>query len=518
MPQAPNRRRPTISRGRVSRYLWVGVALAMLAGGWACSPPPADPAAARLIGPHAHQGTGKPNVLFVVLDTLRADRVSSAGYDRTTTPYIDRLARDSTVYTRAHSIAPWTLPSHMSMFTGLTPGQHGATWEAFGTPADLSLEDILNRSFTLEDPDVLLPRRLRKLGYSTVGFTNNAWISQRTSFGDGFDVFYEMWKERRALRNGYGWLPPAIKIDDEVDAGDAGVTLLKFKTHLLNQPLQEPFFLFFNFIDPHFPYSPPPMWRYAYSLDRALGERMAGFKFSEQALQAGARPVDVSSFSPFYDAEVAYLDFVVGHLIEWLRQTGYYDETLIVVTSDHGEHLGERNLFGHQFSVGEELLHVPLVIKYPGRRDHREIDDPLVSNLDVYGTILGAAGEPRPADAPSLDLERDSPLHRFRLIAESTYSEPYLRSHQEAYDQFDIESNRVVRRVVYTPAGRYEFTGAPPAPAGTAIGDSAALDHEMAAGFLREYVESLGRRALKQTDRPMDPEALERLRSLGYVR
>jgi len=476
-----------------------------------------------------------PNIIFIVLDTARADRMSYNGYRRLTTPNIDDFAHDGVIYRNAHSVAPWTLPSHMSMFTGWLPGQHGATWRAFATPENMTLGDILNKSFTLADPNQFLPVRLRTLGYTTVGFSSNAWVSRRTGFDVGFDAFYELWKESTFLRKAYEWvpprvrtlierLPPDIRTVSEADSGDAGLVMQKLKEHVATRgTLRAPFFLFFNFIDPHFPYSPPLSWRYAFSNDVDLGEALALFRFDELTMEAGTRTVDVTRFSPFYDAEMNYVDFVVGRLLGWLREHQYYDDALIIVVSDHGEHLGEGGHFSHQFSVEEELLHIPLVIKYPGNVGRGTIvDNPLVSNLDLYETILTAATQGRPHDhgiTSSQNLADMNTFSRSFLIAEDDYSLPFLRLNHERCADFSIDDHRITQRVVFDTSNRYTFVehdGAQPVAAPVANSD--APGREAAAAFLRNYVSGLHEGMLKEQQQPLDAATRERLRALGYVR
>lgn len=474
-----------------------------------------------------------PNVVFIVLDTARADRVSFNGYDRITTPNLDRLARDSVNYTRAHSVAPWTLPSHMSMFTGLLPGEHGASWRAFSEPADMQLKDILSRKFVLADPSQLLTVQLRQLGYRTAAFSSNAWVATRTGFGEGFDDFYEMWRQDDDYREIFKWAPPGLRERDfvpdeyntlsEMDTGDAGKVLRELKQHAQAPDWsKKPFFLFFNFIDPHYPYSPPMSWRYLYGDDRKLGERIAHFEFNELAMQSGEQPVDVKRFSPFYDAEINYVDAAVGNLLERLRAQGAYDDTLIIVTSDHGEHLGEDGRFSHQFSMQEELLHVPLLIKYPASAaGGTQVDNPLVSNIDVYETILSAADPARrqaPARTRSRDLSDMDSFTREYLIAEYDYSLPYLNANHAVNPGFSVAEHSVVDRVVYDAQGRYEFVDADRLAVTPVNGaDVDAEGQQRAADVLRQYLDGLPAAAVRQTDAPMDEETLERLRSLGYV-
>lgn len=478
--------------------------------------------------------TSLPNIIFIVLDTTRGDRVSFNGYDRLTTPNLDKLALDSVVYTKAHSVSPWTLPSHMSMFTGLLPSEHGATWRAFAEPEDMGLEEILGRSFSLNDPSLLLTVRLKDSGYSTTGFSSNAWVSERTGFATGFDAFYEMWKQDASYREAFKWLPPGVRERElapdgvrtlsEFETGDAGLVLREFYRYInLNDETDRPFFLFFNFIDPHYPYSPPMSWRYAYSDDTDLGERIAHFEFGEMSMQSGDQPVDVSRFGPFYDAEINYLDFAVGRLLERLREKGLYDDTLIIVTADHGEHLGEHGQFSHQFSVGEELLHVPLMIKYPGNSGQgTTIDNPLVSTIDVYQTILAAAkGQVSSvgSESYSRNLANMQGFDRKYLIAEYDYSIPYLRANQEAYPGFSVKDNSVVRRVVYDHQNRYEFAD-PDRFAVTPLDETDTVEGEgltQASEELQRYLDNLVTSAVRHSEEPMDEETLQRLRSLGYV-
>ena len=480
--------------------------------------------------------SGRPNIVLIVLDTARADSVSLTGSARMTTPNLEALARDSVVYRQAHSVAPWTLPAHGSMFTGLLPGQHGATWRAFGSPEDATLRDILSQTFSFPEPERLLAANLNAIGFTTIAFSSNAWISKRTGFDHGFDTFYEVWKEGDSHRGEFrfipnilrwsGYLPLETAVISELDYGDAGKALKLFDAHVNVHGLPEPFFLFFNFIDPHFPYSPPPSWRYAFSKDAELGERIARFEFDELAMAAGDRPIDVSRFRPFYEAELLYLDTVVGRLIAWLQRRELYDETLIVVVSDHGEHLGERGHFSHQFSVGEELLKVPLLIKYPGGdQAGRVVDDPRVSNLDVYETILhagrGKAVEGS-EEVPSRNLGSMEAFDRDFLIAEYYHSVPYLRTSQTQYPAFDFTSERVDRRVVFDGEARYEFVEPVggrlkfvPSAGGAAPGGQKS---DAALAALERYIGSLDSTVLVPSESTPDEETFERLRSLGYVR
>lgn len=476
----------------------------------------------------------KPHVILIVLDTLRADRVSFNGYARRTTPNIDAFAEHSVLYGKAHSVAPWTLPSHMSMFTGWLPSRHGATWEAYGQPEELEMDQIAGRPFKLSDASRLLAVRLKNSGYKTAAFSSNAWVSVHTGMGEGFDEFREMWKEDTRYRKYFEWIPPAIRKRDwfpeayrgisELDWGDAGLVLREFKDFLSKHEItpETPWFLFFNFIDPHFPYSPPGSWRYAYSDDVELGERIGNFEFDEIALDAGHRPVDVTRFSPFYDGEVHYVDEAIGRLIDILSARGLYNNTLIILTSDHGEHLGEKGHFSHQFSVEEELLWVPLLIKFPEDQGAgTRVDNPRVSTLDLYQTILSAAKVERPEQSSDIDSKDLSDMQKFDrryLLAEDTYSLPYLKAAHDAYGGFEIEANRVSRRVVYDGQERHVFIERDaPLRSTEMVTFEDSPSRRAAEEFLKSFLEQVVVERLELSGQSVDPENLERLRSLGYV-
>ncbi len=481
--------------------------------------------------PSAEPGA-RPNIILIVLDTVRADHLSHAGWSRETTPVLDAFARDAVRYSEARSTAPWTLPSHMSIFTGLLPGEHGATWAAFSDPSLGSLSALLAKPFGPAEPERMLPRRLKQLGYKTLGLSYNPWVSERTGFGEGFDALYETWRMPPGPDVGYDLLPAAIKLDPALDSGKAGKTLLLFRRQLVEFGLGTPFFLFFNFTDAHYPYVTPREYAFAFDGEPQLYDRLADERTRPDELQllTGGGDLDVRRLEPFYDASLRYLDQALGTFFDWLHEEGLYDDALIVVTSDHGEHLGElrtgggqpRVLFSHQLSMADELLRVPLLVKYPGNVDGGRVEShPLVSTLDIYATILGAAraaaqdDETRAADTsalpsalPPLDLARMDDFERPWSLAESYSSDAYLTLLVGTNPDFDLWDHRRVQRVVFEPDGRQAFVDSQPTGS-----PSARLSR-----WLADYEASLSTRAgLQITNDTLDPRQLEELRRMGYV-
>ena len=475
----------------------------------------------------------KPNVILIVIDTARADHFSSYGYDHPTTPKIDALALDSVRFSNAHSVAPWTLPAHMSMFTGLLPGQHGATWEAFSQPPEMSLRQILNRRFSPNsNPQQMLTSRLKASGYRTWGFSANVWVGRRTGFDKGFDDFFEVWRQGVVSKffRLYPDMPSDLKINADYDQTTTGRSIALFKNQVVADRSGQPFFAFFNLMDPHYPYAPPYEFLYEFGGNsKVFAKTQQSKEVNELALLGGYKPFALKELIPFYDAELNYVDFMIGNMIDWLRRNNLYDESLIIVTSDHGEHLGENGRFSHQLSIEEELLAIPLIIKYPGSAHAGVvIDSPLVSNIDVYETIISVAGgavEATQNDTFSVDLTSlitQGEIKRQSLFSELYFSGAYLRQITLQYALFDQSLHNMVRRAVYLDGHKIVFEDLSQVsiePLGTRSGqanktpDSAAIQTAM-----YNYVSSIGDFRMQDFDGTTeDREFFDRLESLGYL-
>ena len=349
----------TIRRGPAAAALLVA-ALAAAAGVTACGDR-TEPAPAA----------GRPHVLILVMDTTRADRCSVTGYGRPTTPRIDEFARDAVTYTDAWSPSPWTPPAHASLFTGLRPTRHGVTEGGRGA---------------LRDEQVTLAEHFRDAGWRTACFTNNAHISPQRGLSQGFEHYDP---PHTVEERPYPYARPT-----HVEAGDWAVKVAR---------AGERFFLFINDMEPHAPYTPPQEVASAFVSPGADPDDVSwattlnypvtmGFSLFQEEFS----PEKLKVLSDHYDAEVATLDREVGALLDRLRAEGLLDETLVVICSDHGENLGDHHLMEHGMALYRSLLHVPLVIRLPGRFDGgRRVDD-LVRLEDVPPTLLTLCGLPVP--------------------------------------------------------------------------------------------------------------------------
>ncbi len=322
------------------------------------------------------------NVLLVVLDTTRADRLSAYGYGRPTAPALDRLAAEGLTFTRAYAAAPWTLPSHASMFTGEYPSVHGATRE----------------HPYLDDRLPTLAERLSDMGLVTVAVSQKSWLREETGVMRGFDHFHDLLGlSNTAAVTLYRFCD--LKLRGTRGVRDKGAGLVTERARQwLDRHDQRPFFMFINYTEPHAEYAPPSPFRERF-LEARSDTPWGRQRFDEVAkYNAGYveyGPQDLSDFSDLYDAEVNYQDSRLEELLGEFRRRGLLDKTLIIVTADHGENLGEHGLLGHMLSVADSLLHVPLVVRLPDRIPAGMRWDAPVENRLIWSLIEQVIGPER---------------------------------------------------------------------------------------------------------------------------
>ncbi len=319
------------------------------------------------------------NVVLISLDTLRPDHLSCYGHARETSPAIDALAARGVRFADALSPAPWTLPAHTSMFTGLYPSHHG-------------VKDYAHR---LAEDSTTLAEVLREHGFQTFAVVNT-WNIANPSFEifqgfDAADVHYV--KEARPGPGG-----------GQIIANTGAQVAEKARELLRGRATDRPFFLFAHFYDAHTDFTPEPEYRerfvapYAGRLDGTTGQLYA---LREAGLRLG--PADLRFLRDLYDAEIRQLDDVVAGFLAFLDEQGLTDETLIVLTSDHGEEFQEHGGLLHGRTQYEELLRVPLILAGPGLPEGRVVEEP-ASLIDLAPTILGRLGLAPPGPLDGLDL------------------------------------------------------------------------------------------------------------------
>lgn len=326
-------------------------------------------------------GSQPPNIVFIVLDTVRADHLSAYGYQRPTTPSIDRLARRGVLFENAIAPTSWTLASHASMFTGLLPHQNGADWWLPLPPGPRTLAGIL-----------------QSRGYQTAGFVANFNYCQKGwGIGRGFGVYRDDSESIRrnlaATLLGTALIQPAYqtfcRFDylEREDARETNQDVFRW----LRRPPANPYFLFINYFDTHVPYLTQPPYDHRFGrLSNSLVHKL----FNDLQGPDPARditPAERDQLIAAYDNCLAFLDAQVGRLLDFLQESPEGRNTIVIITSDHGEEFGEQGFYSHGYNLYREALHVPLIIAGPGIPKDVRISH-LVRIRDLFSTVLDLAG------------------------------------------------------------------------------------------------------------------------------
>lgn len=369
---------------------------------------------AALGGCASERGRPPPSILLVVLDTTRADAVSAYGDGRAvTTPTTDRLAAAGLRYARAYSHAPWTLPSHATLFTGLTPTQHGVSWRSTWAP----------------DALVTLAEALAAAGYETAGVSENPWVSAAFNMTQGFARF--------AVTTGF-----TLARDAPERSPDRAETVMAVGDWLRTRRADRPFFLFVNFLDAHLPYLVRNENPFLPAGVTAGEARAVSQDPSDYFCHAGSRGRDLAILRGLYQGGVTAADAKLGAVLDLLGAAGLDRDLITIVTADHGEHFGEHGLVGHQFSVREPLLRVPLVLHgLPGVAP--AIIATPVTLADVMPTLLQVAG----ARVPEGLAGRRLPTAPGARAAAGGDARAIIAEHDDSADQHASEEPEVARLI-----------------------------------------------------------------------
>jgi choline-sulfatase len=396
-----------------------------------------------------------PNVVVITIDTLRADHVGCYGDKDIKTPNIDALAQEGVRFERAFTPVPVTLPAHSALFTGTYPLRSG-------------MHDFADNKLSPSQPT--LASVLKENGYATGAVIGSAVLDSRFGLNHGFDFYYDHFDFSRLQES---------NLDEMERSGDA---VADQAIDWLDKNDQKKFFLWMHLYDPHYPYRPPS-------------------PYSEQYKD---RP---------YDGEIAFADSQVGRLIRELKERGVYQNTVIILTGDHGESLGEHGEKTHGFFIYNSTLHIPVIIRVPGESSARTVSD-LVSLPDLMPTVLAFLKIDAPSDVQGRSL---LPLmtSKDKEAARTLYAETFLpRLH---FNWSELRGSETEN---------YHFIDAPkpelydlkkdPAETNNLYPEKKAVAEEMRnklATLIQQY--SSGQELAQKTG--LDPALMERLKSLGYA-
>ena len=398
------------------------------------------------------------NVILVTIDTLRADRLSSYGSEEVSTPHMDRLAREGVRFANAATAVPFTLPAHCSIMTGTYPPYHGVRE---------------NVGYSLDETLPTLAEELSAAGRETAGFVSAFVLDSRWGIGRGFDRY----------RDDFQLDPrkPSVNIGQ---VQHEGPDTIEHALAWLDEPRDSPFFLWVHLFEPHDPYTPPEPFRSQYP----------------------DRP---------YDAEVAYTDSLVGLLREGLESRGVLDDSVFVLTSDHGEGLGQHGEGFHGYYIYDSTVHVPLILRLPFGDFEGRVVDEAVSHVDILPTVLSIVGQDVPSEVQGVDL---LPLLLDREPASSR--EVYTESYYSLYHY-----NWAPLRSIRTESEKFIETTNPELYLLLDDADEESnviLQNRELARSLRNRLLAYSRYLRSSGDRPggrpdLDTETLAQLRALGYL-
>lgn len=413
-----------------------------------------------------------PNMIFIVVDTLRADHLGCYGYERDTSPHIDALSRESIVFNNAVAQAPWTPPSIASMLTGLYP-------------AELGYKD---RPIVIEDSAATMPEIFQANGYATMGIISHVLVARRLGFAQGFDTYDQENAE------GHGHI--------------SSPSVMQKAIEFIKNNRDSNFFLFLHLFDPHYDYIQHDEFNFfpEYSGTLQSGESIYSLREKAPAMTEQ----DLKYVKALYDSEIRFTDEYIGHLLNTLKEMDLYRNTMVVLTADHGEEFKDRDdWIGHSKRVYQESIHVPLIIKLPGRHKQKVIED-YTGLIDVMPSILRYMDFAFPADYPlsgaAIDLRGSG--KRDSIVFSETRRGNFLRT--AIWQGWKLIDNRAARQVEL-----YNLQQDPRESSNAA--DSNPELAQTLLDALKKWEENNRKNVNAQTP-SFSEEQLQKLKSLGYIK
>ena len=371
-----------------------------------------------------------PHIILIIMDSASAKRFSLYGHFRPTSPNLERLAPEMMVYRHCFTPAGWTIPSHISLFTGLYPGEHGCSGSFSVLPKD----------------SLILSETLRDLGYYTAAISSNVLVSPTAQFHRGYDIFCEMrdllnsqryydasqafeavkrttknelkrlsFLIRYCIQHNYLSFPLQKWINRnyrkylwknviECSAPSTERSLRRAKKILVERGRLQPVFLFINFMETHYNYNPPNGYNNFLKIDEIKRKEVLRLKWTDFYWKDDFSSEVIENLQALYDQEIAFMDDRLADLYAFLEEQGLLNNTLLAITADHGECLGEHGLWGHGFGLYNELMHIPFVVKYPESYNLKGESTNIVQLHDLFATIGEIADFPYPLPDSSKSL------------------------------------------------------------------------------------------------------------------
>ncbi|MDY7038032.1 MAG: sulfatase, partial [Thermodesulfobacteriota bacterium] len=464
--------------------------------------------------------TSYPNIILITMDAVRADHLSLYGYDRETTPNLKRLSQKATLFARSIASGDMTLSTHASIFTGMYARQHGAHFDVSnGCPGGRPLDEKFRT----------LAEILSEKGYLTMGVVANPnFLSHFYRLDQGFQYYDNrvhipfldqtgLYFMRQCIRNILAHFLPRETFDMVYRRAEE---INKEVFNIIDKAKQEaaPFFLFVNYMDAHNPYIPPSPFDTLYpgKDETFTSARYYALAWAVIKLERKVAEEEQDHLISQYDGGIGYIDFHLGKLIERLKDLGLYENTLIIITSDHGEVFGERNLFNHGVSVYQDQVYIPLLIKYPNDSQRCVVDE-LVSVVDLMPTILDVLGDKIPKNLPGKSLLKLG-MGNLRSLISETFPAGRLIDFHPRFDRVERAIFLGKYKFISSTAGKkelYSLTKDPSEKKNIYQSDDV-LSLELERRLARWLETTVAETDLSAKGKP-DKETLDRLKTLGYI-
>jgi arylsulfatase A-like enzyme len=495
----------------------------------------------------------KPNIVLIVADTARASNFSLYGYGKETSPNLESIAANNSLYTNAIATAPWTMPSHASIFTGLYSSHHGST----------------RSSPELSDDKGTLHRVLADNGYCNWLITANPGISAvtngefeeyltrrlvptSTDYTEIKSTFRSSGISASTFKSIYNSIDQESKISDIINLADKFILNqleevtnnprryirkgskndIKLFSKLCNQS-NAPYFAYVNIMEPHLKYIPPKGSRRKFVPDGVTDEELWSVN-QDPRLYNYAQAVDMDErdfelLGALYNGAIHYTDHLVKEMYDHLKLTGQLEDTLFIFIGDHGENIGDRGRMGHSLSLNDALLRVPMVISYPG--DSGGVFDQLVQLHDLFPTILresGIDGQALSVDHDAMSLPRDE-SHSGREYAVAEYlGSPFagitnvIEEYPDVdYSQYDYEIKTIYsdqsEKLTVFSTGESEFAkvsiNGETRRSGSAVSDRKSILRDELFSRVRDF----GSTEYSDECSDLSNEVENKLKNLGYI-
>lgn len=477
----------------------------------------------------------KHNILFISLDAVRADHLPIYGYARNTMPYLQEFSKESVLCENSYSSSNWTLPSHVSMVTGSPMSQHGIGSDKTGLRK-------------ISDPRlVTMAEYLRFIGYQTSAFTNSVYLSSETLFNRGFMNFYWMGEligrnhpfyASRVFGKYWGRKLNKIYTDRVYERRDQGAnkTYKSYRTWLRHVRKDDsPFFSFIHLFESHAPYWIPEPYRSSFGKVSKSDYLWIRDNINPWFHITGERTLSLEQLEilkTLYDGTLLYLDEIVHRIINELKRLSLLDQTIVIITSDHGECFGEHNSLGHAGeNLYEPVINIPLIIRLPEEINWNRISEP-VSHLDLFPTILGILEkspdylERQLQGVDILNTNRSESLQERGVYSESLTIP--IKAIQEISPNCDIEELKKYLRAIRWKQYKFVWSTNGEHRIFNLDNDAGELKNiydpsdKLSQSFIKKMEAWLGSYEAfelleDQSGKIDDPAMIERLRELGYL-